>query len=189
MTFLNRLSRRSEQGFTLAELMIVIAIIAVLAATQTPKLLAAYKNAQSSEAVQVSAIITQKVNDYVSSHSGIPYATISASLKPGSGKQGNLGSGVAADEITSLIPTLTVPENSRYTYEVDADVQANYSVRVCVKAYKPSDPTAFILYSSKESQKVQWEGNVFKGTFLDNTVIPVAGGYCTTSGAVGPDAG
>ena len=171
-----------EAGFTLVELMVVVAIIAILASIGVPKMTAFIRTSETAEAVEQSSRIVQGVRGYIDSHPNIDAATIEAAIDPAA--QGNLNSGTPADEISTLIPHLVAADNAQFIYEIDIDVQANRDVWVCVKAWKAADTAAFLLYSSLASRLVTWEGNIYRATYIDNTIPAVAGGYCTATGAV-----
>lgn len=185
----NPSSNSNQKGFTLMELMVVVAIIAILASIGLPT----YKNfiakSEASEAVEQCGAIQRLVKLYVDQHPSVAYATLSTTLSPGTGSKGNLGKGVADDEITTIIPELSLAEDATFQYDIDAEVLENREVHLCIKASKKDNSAAFILFSSKASAKEEWSGKFYDKTFLDNTVAAVAGGYCQTDGTAGTDAG
>src|ERR687893_806476 len=61
---LNKLSSKSKRGFTLVEIMIVVAIIALLAAIAVPGFLRARKRSQASRIVNDLRLIDSAVDQY-----------------------------------------------------------------------------------------------------------------------------
>ncbi len=79
-------SRRS--GFTLVEIMIVVAIIALLAAIAVPNLLRSRKRAQASRILEDMRLIDNAIDQYAIEYnrapgSTVPWAAIRLYLKPG----------------------------------------------------------------------------------------------------------
>ena len=183
------LGSERNAGFTLVELMVVVAIIAILAAIGVPRMAAFIKTSETAEAVEQSARIVKGIRGYVDSHPNVLAATIEGAIAPGAGKKGNLGGSVAADEINTLIPHLVLADDATFVYAISIDIQTNGDVYTCVKAWRAADTEAYLYYSNKASAKVDWEGNVFRAKYIDNTVAAVAGGYCAADGTAAADAG
>lgn len=86
---LDRQSRKRRHAFTLVEIMIVVAIIALLAAIAVPGFLRARKRSQASKVLNDLRSIDSAVDQYAIEHSRIsgdpvPVAAWTAYLKPGS---------------------------------------------------------------------------------------------------------
>jgi prepilin-type N-terminal cleavage/methylation domain-containing protein len=179
-----------EAGFTLVELMVVVAIIAILAAVGLPKMSAFVKTAETSEAVEQSARIVKGIQGYVDSHPDVLPATIYANFQPG--VYGNLGNGATTGILTTLIPHVSLPDNATFVYKIAVnfvgtdDATNNLTAgetTVCVKAYKMGAETAYILYSSKGSKFAEWESSVYRAKYIDVNSSVINGGFCDTSGA------
>jgi prepilin-type N-terminal cleavage/methylation domain-containing protein len=169
----------SEAGFTLVELMVVVAIIAILAAIGLPKMSAFVKTAETSEAVEQSARIVKAIQGYVDTHTSVTEAAMKTSFDTYT----NL-SGVAGEaQITTLIPHVSLPATYKFVYTVSLGFTAGETI-VCIKSWdKDGDGTEFIMYSNTESTDATWEKNVFRGLYIDpDNVTAVAGGSCTAAG-------
>jgi len=170
-----------EAGFTLVELMVVVAIIAILAAIGLPKMTAFIKTSETSEAIDQSGRIVKAINGFIDTHPDVPDATLSAAFDPTD--RGNLGG--ANSQLSLLIPHLTLATNAEFTYKIDADVSGD-TTAVCITAFKSGeDGTNYLLFSSLASTSLDWENYVYRATYLDDdvTTVTTAGGYCTTAGA------
>ncbi|MBF0322303.1 MAG: type II secretion system protein, partial [Magnetococcales bacterium] len=114
---------RGSQGWTLLELMIVMAIIGLLASVGLPNMMGYIYQAESNEAVEMSARIAKAIKAFVEGRPNTPEEDFKALIAPGAGKKGNLEpNGTPADQITSLIPTLTIPVDAKFKYEISMDV-------------------------------------------------------------------
>lgn len=187
-----RHTKNTESGFTLVELMVVVAIIAILAAVGLPRMTAFVRTAETSEAIETSARIIKSIRGYVDSHPELTNTAISDLFEP-SGAAGTFGilwDGSATNEISKVIPHLTPPDGSDFLYEVDAQIDVNRRVIACVMITRQSstgvdDPSyGSILYSSDPVVSPEWEGNVYRRSYVDVGEVLVAGGNCTNAGLV-----
>jgi type IV pilus assembly protein PilA len=124
---LSRIERqRAERGFSLIELLIVIAIILIIAAIAVPKLNNQRMNAQEMAAIrQIGTIHTAQIQYY--SQFG-RYAATLAELGPPT-------SGQAGPQASDLIPkTLSEGKNTGYVFTVTA-IPTGYSVNANPEAF------------------------------------------------------
>ncbi len=72
MKGLARRLRRSEEGFTLIELMVVLAIIAIFTALIVPRLIAAIGNSQADDAINQVRVVEAGIEEYYYANDTLP---------------------------------------------------------------------------------------------------------------------
>ncbi len=104
--------RKSRGGFTLVEIMIVVAIIALLAAIAVPGFLRSRKRSQATAILNDARIIDGAIDQYAIENNQIGAATVTASqlkgfFKPNSRLYNSAGSGVLNDILGNAYTTST----------------------------------------------------------------------------------
>ncbi|MGC3991170.1 MAG: prepilin-type N-terminal cleavage/methylation domain-containing protein [Chthoniobacteraceae bacterium] len=117
-------SRRG--GFTLVEIMIVVAIIALLAAIAVPNFLRARKRSQASRVLQDLRVVDAAIDQYAIENNKITGATVSWTdvqkyLKTGSALYSNGGNDLFGNSYSPL-QVDTTPKVSTATYNLLSDV-------------------------------------------------------------------
>ncbi|MDH3374524.1 MAG: pilin [Gammaproteobacteria bacterium] len=96
--------RPIQQGFTLIELMIVVAIIGILAAIAVPMYLDYTIRGQIAEGINVAAGAKAAVSEYYQEHGAYPADNDAAALVPAGEIQGNyVGSVSVTDDVISIV--------------------------------------------------------------------------------------
>jgi type IV pilus assembly protein PilA len=130
-----RLRRSRESGFSLIELLIVIAIILIILAIALPKFNQARMNAQETAAIRQIGTIHQAEVQYYSQFGR--YATTLAELGPPA------GGGAAGPSASDLIPnTLAQGENTGYVFALQSS-PTGYNVTAVPKAFNNSGRRTF----------------------------------------------
>jgi len=123
---MNILRTRNSAGFTLVEIMIVVAIIALLASIAVPNFLRARKRSQATRIINDLRMIDSAVDQYAIENNKaggvvVPWAGIQSYLKNGSTLYNSNGT----DMLTGTYGTFTVdsiPKLSKATFDKLSDV-------------------------------------------------------------------
>ena len=107
--------KRVQQGFTLIELMIVVAIIGILAAIAIPQYAEYTNRARVSEGLQLAAGAKTAVSEFYSANNAYPSSNPEAGLAPAGAAKGEDQVGAHPDPISAVRPAGPAPRSPRWT--------------------------------------------------------------------------
>lgn len=185
---------RSDEGFTLIELMVVVTIISILGAVAIPKYISYVRSSQAAEVGNMGGIIVSTIRSYADAQ-GLTAAAVKSTFDNSylivNGVDTAPGAGT---NLTTTIPQLALPPSSSFTYLISSAVSTDNGTdaQFCVTAYGRTAAgitnSAPVLYSSmpaKSSNTAGWEGRMWKLSYTSaGSTAPSAGGYCGTTGAI-----
>ncbi len=113
------MARKAQQGFTLIELMIVVAIIGILAAVAIPAYQDYTIRARVSEAVNVASAAKTSVSENISNNGGVLPANACLGVNTFAAAIGNVASlaCAAATGIITVTTTAVMLAPSRWTFD------------------------------------------------------------------------
>lgn len=149
------MSRRQRRGFTLIEIVVVMAVIAVLASIAIPEFTHAFKRARAVEAVQTMATLDRIMKDYFNANG--EYPRVSGAQNPPSVHPGkaSFDPNMAGWSKLDFVPEAEY--QYRYSYTTTADANGRYT-SLSIKATGDSDRDGNLLVIQHNFDDGAWVG-------------------------------
>lgn len=182
MSMLRKRKGKSQSGFTLVEVMVVIAMISILAAIGIPKLANYLLRAEVSEADQQFGRILAALAEYTNSRQvdSADVITNVGSYNCLSSTTG--GTCAAANYLSLMIPTVALPDGAAFEYVIkpttSADTSNSGEIVYCIVANEAGTTNKTVAFSSALTKNPRWENHISAVGYYTAGAAHVAGGYC-----------
>ena len=179
---MSKLLRKGQKGFTLIELMIVVAIIGILAAIAIPNFLRFQLKSKTSEAKVNLAAIRTAEESYLAEFGSYVAASATPGSAPGTTKQAFTNGGAAAFKTIGWEPEgqvffqygVAINSSTPLAYTADAQADIDGDSTVQIWGYRHSDPAGSTITDNTFGCSAVQVGTQ---TDVVNTVGPCGANY------------
>jgi|SaaInl8_120m_RNA_FD_contig_21_870089_length_1119_multi_6_in_0_out_0_2 prepilin-type N-terminal cleavage/methylation domain-containing protein len=154
----SRSTMKKSGGFTLVELMVVVAIIAILASIGIPKMTNFIRASQSTEAVQQMGRIAAGLEAYGDLKS--------ISTSPRS----KLLSAAGTNTLTAIVPAIVIDEDANFNYKVEGYGAGAATFCISATGIDSTDPY-YILYSKTVATTDGWDDHFNTSDYILKTPV------------------
>lgn len=173
--------KRNDRGFTLVELMVVVAIIGILAAIGVPALTRYIKNAETADPITQAGRIEKAIRGYVDAHPSTTVADLTTAINTKTVDDTCTGATPGATCLTLIIPEVVLPPAHKWAYTVGVAFDANRVAFVCIKSALTGGVTGEdIFYSTVRSAKAEWNNHALVRGYVAGGAF-VVGGSCSAA--------